>query len=135
MKYAIIALTLSTLAACGGGGGGSPSNNVSTSSEGKNTTPTGTVNSTASKLEITGSYNTATVTSRKGIDVTGNNNTVYIQTSIDYLDVSGDSNTFDISNGVTIDECNIIGNENKTIKSEQLKITCTVIGEQNTGFN
>lgn len=138
-----VLFTLSiTLIACGGGSGGS-SNTItntkqSSSFESSSTgTTSGTLSNKDGKLSIIGNYHTTTVnsTDKTKISISGDGNMVYIQTNIDDLSVTGNSNTFDIANGVTIDDCTIIGDKNKAVKSASLKIPCTVLGTNNTGFN
>ncbi len=132
-----LALTL-LLPACGGSGGSGdtkPSNNSASSTA--NTTPSGIVTNKDGKLNITGDNNTATVISDKKaeISISGDRNVIYIQSNVSTLDVVGNSNTFEVSNGVTIDKCMIIGDTNKATKPTDLTITCSIQGKSNSGFN
>lgn len=135
MKKAVLFTLSLTLAACGGGGGSGGSTTDTNTPD--ITGPSGTISNTDGKLSIMGNGHTATVNSTTSaeISVTGNKNTVYIQTNTKHLDISGNENTVDISNGVNVGECTILGNKNKIVKSEGLKIECTAIGTDNTGFN
>jgi hypothetical protein len=130
-KLAIPALSL-IITACGGGGSDS-----STQSATKPTTPSGTVTNTNGTLTVIGDYQTATAnnTPKNKISISGDGNTIYIQTNAESLDIIGDSNTIDVSNGVTIQSCTVLGDKNKTIKPSGLKIACSVAGNNNTGFN
>jgi hypothetical protein len=125
-----LALSL-ILAACGGsGGGGGGTPPITTPDKGMMSNKDG-------KLDIQGDNNTATIiyTKKTKINVSGDNNMVYAQSAVESLDVVGDGNTFDISNGVTVDSCNIVGDNNKAVKSEGIKINCSILGKNNTGFN
>lgn len=130
-----LALTLA-LTACGGGGSDTkPSNNTSSSTA--NTTPSGIVTNKDGKLDIIGDNNTATVISDKKaeISISGDRNVIYIQSNVSTLDVVGGNNTFEISNGVTIDKCMIIGDTNKAVKPTGLTVPCSIQGKSNSGFN
>lgn len=126
MKYTAIAFTLS-LAACGGSGSGGGSDEPTSS---------GAIKKTETTTEITGNNHTATInsTQKTGISVSGNKNTIYIQTPVLYIDIIGNDNIIELSNGVTVDECEIMGNRNKANKSADIKLTCQVFGNENTGF-
>ena len=135
MKLAsIIALSL-TIAACGGGSG-SGSRPAPTGNTTPDKTPTGTVTANNETLRIVGNYQTATAnsTTPNKISISGDGNTIYIQTNTDSLDIIGNSNFIDISNGVTIQSCTLVGNANKAQKPSGLKIACSVAGNDNTGF-
>lgn len=148
-KLITIALSLS-ICACGGGGGGSSGSTTgttktTTSAAQSSSSQASSADSVASgkvthkdgKLDINGNYNTATANNStpEEISISGNGNTVYIQGNLIALDVIGNDNIFEVSNGVTIQSCNIIGNNNKATKPTGLKIECKTSGTGNTGFN
>lgn len=139
MKKTLLATVLITLAACGGSGGsdGGSNNTPTGSNETPQKTPTGVVINKDLKLEITGSNNTATVakSTKSEINISGNANLIYVQSNISTLDIVGNDNTFEISNGVTIDDCNVMGDSNKLIKPNGLTVQCEIQGKNNLGFN
>lgn len=124
-RRTILAVSVLTLAACGGGGGG-----------GGNTAPSGGTTSTPEKFEVTGSNQTTTLnkTTKVAAYIGGNENTVYIQTSLSLLEVSGTGNKIDIANGVTIDKCSVIGVNNTATKPTGTTLSCDVAGVNNIGF-
>lgn len=133
MKKAIYLSVVSlSLFACGGGG------SSGNSDAGTNPpTNSGNVSTKGNELSIVGSNLTATANSatKNKISISGHGNMIYIQTNTESLDIIGDSNKIDISNGVTIDNCTIVGNNNNAIKPSGMKVPCTVAGQNNTGFN
>lgn len=140
----VFCLTLAlSLSACGGGGGGSTTTGnttkpASSSSSTATGLPSGSVTNKDGKLEILGNNNTATANysdKKNEISVSGDGNIIYIQTNTSALDIIGNGNTIEVSNGVTIDKCNILGDNNQAIKPTGTTIACSLLGKDNTGFN
>lgn len=137
MKKLLPMLIILSLSACGGGGGGSSNKQTDIEQDKTNNTPSGVVTNSETKLMITGNNNTATVakSSKSEINISGDKNIIYIQSNIGALDIVGNGNTLEVSNGVTVDDCNVIGSDNKVVKPNGLTLTCKITGQNNTGFN
>lgn len=129
MKKLAVALTIIALTSCGGGGSDTPSTNIQNE--------VGSVTNTDTNLTIIGNNQMQTVNrnQKSSVKITGNSNGVVIKSNISELKIVGDSNTIDITTGVLIDDCNIIGNSNTLVKMSGQSVTCKVVGNSNTGFN
>jgi len=124
MKKTVLCIFLLSLGACGGG----------STDTGGETEVIGSVVTTSDSVKITGDGSTTTINSvvKRSLSISGNYNLVYVQVPIKTLDIVGIGNQIEVSNGVTVDDCIVVGNDNSVIGA--VSIACNVTGENNEGF-
>ncbi|MCP4270861.1 MAG: hypothetical protein GY781_02685 [Gammaproteobacteria bacterium] len=61
--------------------------------------------------------------------------TVYVQSDLSKLIVSGSNSLFYFSEGVSVKGCEVSGNDNTAIFPEGFVLSCEVTGVGNTGFD
>ncbi len=113
------AFSLGALAACGGGGGGSV-----------------VAPETVDSLQITGTGGSHTVNSsnRTNLQVTGSGNTVTIQSDLKNFQLTGSNNLFQFDNGISVEDCQVTGNDNTATHAGTTTMTCQNTGMGNSGF-
>jgi len=60
--------------------------------------------------------------------------TVYVQSDLDKLKISGSNNILHFSEGVSVSGCEVIGNDNTAITPDGFSLNCSVSGIGNNGF-
>lgn len=125
-KLAVITtISILTLAACGGGSKGNNdySNDADTreiSISGKNSTQT--IEKSSKNEQI-------------ALIVSGIGHTLDIKSDLESLTISGQNNTFNFSENITVKKCEINGLNNTANLSKNVSISCTITGSGNTGFS
>jgi uncharacterized protein YccT (UPF0319 family) len=87
-------------------------------------------------LAITGRGQQVTVnnTNKTNLTISGVANTINIESNLGTLNLSGGNNLLAFAANITVDSCNISGNDNIVQKSGPLTMTCNDNGLGNVGF-
>ncbi len=76
-------------------------------------------------------YNNDTV---HDVQITGSGNTINLETDVGHFQLDGSNNLVNLSEGVSVESCDVTGSDNTAQREGNNSMNCSVVGSGNQGF-